>query len=931
MNTACALAAVCVLLPGLAAPQDLTGTLIGTVRDERGGIVQRAEVRVSSPALIGGEPAHRTDERGQFRFPALPLGSYTLEVRFEGFAIHHEEDLRIGAGTTIDRSVVLTVAGVGTSVVVTGSSLDARRSGLASRVTPEFLRSIPTRRGTFDSMKATPGISQTSQAGGAINLVSAFGSGINENTFLIDGTTFTATSNGVARAEPGVDFVQEIQIQSVGASAEYGNAQGAVVNFVTRQGGERFLYDASYFAQSAWLTSRPVRLACSGCAEADSGYERARYRDFTTTLGGPAVRDRLWFFAGYQHLRDYDSQPGSDPAFPRKYEQDKVFAKLTWRLAPGWNLVQSLHDEFWDNPETPTAQKPFVTTQYQRASVPAVTFGHLTHAASANTVWDVRAGRFVFTQESGPSSGDRTTRSRLDLPSNITSFAPQVFGAIKQSRVTAKATLSQFRSGLLGADHLWKTGVEVDKGQHRVLMVIPGGVRYVYRAGRPSEAVSAGPSNSAGQFVTSAAFASDALTVRDRVTINAGLRFDHRRAISQDIAALDADGRDTGAIIHGAGTLYRLNDWSPRLGVTAKLAADGRTILRASYGRFSQGVMTGELGQIHPGQARITTTRFDPATNDYTGASTFTDPSQVQIDPRTRTPRTDAFSAGIDREAGRRLAVSMTYVHKKGTDFIGWIDTAGQYHEESRTLADSRLVPVFVLENRQAERRFLLTNPDGYSLRYDGLVLAVEKRRSRGWQASGSYTLSRTSGLQSASATTAAGTQVSTVGAPPVSFAPPVTFGRDRNDLTNARGRLPNDRPHLVRVMGSVDIPKTGFAVAANLQQSSGKPWGATATVALLPPQAANQRILLEPRGTRRLSSQSLLDVRVSRAFAFGRVGRIELLLDVLNALNDNAEEGLASDILVTDTLTTNVTFGVPNVFVDPRRAMVSVRLNLGR
>ena len=92
-----------------------------------------------------------------------------------------------------------------------------------------------------------------------------------------------------------------------------------------------------------------------------------RYRDFTTNLGGPVVRDRLWFFAGYQYLRDYDSQPGTDPAFPRTYEQDKIFAKLTWQLAPGLQLLQSFHDEFWVNPELPTFVTPFEATQRRHA------------------------------------------------------------------------------------------------------------------------------------------------------------------------------------------------------------------------------------------------------------------------------------------------------------------------------------------------------------------------------------------------------------------------------------------------------------------------------------------------------------------------------------------------------------------------------------
>ena len=67
------------------------------------------------------------------------------------------------------------------------------------------------------------------------------------------------------------------------------------------------------------------------------------------------------------------------------------------------------------------------------------------------------------------------------------------------------------------------------------------------------------------------------------------------------------------------------------------------------------------------------------------------------------------------------------------------------------------------------------------------------------------------------------------MGSPPASFAPGVTFGQDPNDLTNARGRLPNDRPHMLRVMTSVDVPRTGFVVAANLQHLSGKPWAKTA------------------------------------------------------------------------------------------------------
>ena len=117
-------------------------------------------------------------------------------------------------------------------------------------------------------------------------------------------------------------------------------------------------------------------------------------------------------------------------------------------------------------------------------------------------------------------------------------------------------------------------------------------------------------------------------------------------------------------------------------------------------------------------------------------------------------------------------------------------------------------------------------------------------------------------------------------------------------------------------------VPRIGFHVAGNVQHYSGKPWAASAQIAL--PQG-DQRILLEPRGTRRLSSQTLVDVRVSKTIAFGGLGRVELLLDVLNTFNRATEEGLATDNLYSPN------FGVATVFVDPRRVMLGARLNLGR
>ena len=264
--------------------------------------------------------------------------------------------------------------------------------------------------------------------------------------------------------------------------------------------------------------------------------------------------------------------------------------------------------------------------------------------------------------------------------------------------------------------------------------------------------------------------------------------------------------------------------------------------------------------------------------------------------------------------------MAVAYIRKSGSDFIAWTDVGGQYREETRTLPTAAAVPVFVLDQlRRPSRRFLLTNPDGYSLTYNGLVMAVEKRRSNGWQAFGSYTFSRAYGLQASSGATAADAQVSTV-AP--AFPTP-TFGRDPNNLTNAHGRLPNDRPHMFRVMGTIDVPRTGSRrrgqPAVLQRQAVG---GDRADVAAAgrpahPARAARVAPAVVADAARPAGVEDVSDCVGSDASSCS--------LDVLNALNDTAEEALATDNLFSPN------FGQPTVFVDPRRAMLGVRLNLGR
>ena len=909
------------LVPGETRAQSLTGALGGTVRDTQGGVLPGAAIRLTSTALMTGEERTTSNEKGQWRFPVLPPGQYLLTVELPPtFAPHRRTGLRIGAGETLDLAVVLQLAGIAETVTVDATSgVNSRASGFETRFGPDYIRTIPSRRfSMFDLIRSAPGVSPTSPGSGTVNSVSVFGSAVNENMFLIDGTNFTCPCQGVSRSEPIVDVIQELHVQSMGASVEYGNVQGAVFNVITKQGGARIAAETSYYTQPAALTAQPVVIAVTRGTQPASGYERVRYRDLTTSLGGPVRRDRVWFFGAYQYLRDYDSQPGADPAFPRKYEQDKVFGKLTSRLTPSMRMTQSFHQELWVNPTLPTLAAPFVATQRVHASVPSMTFANVTHVLSDRTAWEARVGRFTLDQDSDPSSGDRETPFHRDQITGISSGnAPQI-GGLMLDRVTAKAVLQRYHSGSLGTDHHFRIGGQFERGEHRLRQAFPGGVQFVDRNGESFQAIFRAPSIAGGVFLSSAAFASDSFSIRNRIAADAGVRFDHIRAISQDLPVVDRAGNETAAMTNGLGTLYTWNLISPRLGVNVKLDGSGRTMLRANYGRFNQGVLTGEFDPISPGIPATTTMAYDGTTGGYDGPVSVVDPRiNHALDTKTRAPHSDEISLALDRDIASRWKVSAAYIRKRGSDFIGWTDTGGEYRAESRSLADGTVVPVLALINAVSSRRFLLTNPENLHLEYDGLVLAIQKRLSNRWQASGSYGYSRTAGLQATSNAAADSPQFSTIARPGF-----LTFGQDPNDLTNAKGRLPNDRPHIFRAAGVAHLPWQGLLVAANLQRFSGKPWAATAQVEL--PQGS-QRILIEPRGSRRLSSQTLLDVRVARTVTVGKTVKLDVSLDVLNLLNDAAEEAVASDNRFS------ATFGRPTQFMDPRRIMIGLRLNLGR
>jgi len=760
----------------------------------------------------------------------------------------------------------------------------------------------------MDFVRMAPGVSATRPTGRGFDTVSAFGSGVNENLFFIDGLDQTDPTNGWSLPFISTDSVQEVEIVANGASAEFGNYQGAVFNVVTRQGGNDWRFDASYYHQSQeWMATGP-ELDCD-CPSGETGFDNLRNQDATAQVGGPLLRDRLWILGNFQYRRAQENWPGSDPDYVYAGQEKRFFEKLSFQASPGLTLRQTYQDGNWRYPDGVDRDFPAEVGVSWRERGPVLGIGS-SFVASENTLADVTFTGSFKSYGGDPNNGSLTLPYRYDLATGKASGGAYLFGRSWTDRVSVNAKLTHYAGDFLGVSHEFKFGLQFTHGSDRWIYGYPGGVQYYDYAGEPYIAYIAEPDTAGGVVRRVGLFAEDVVALGDRLTLNFGVRFDRNSSESPDVPAVDLVGEETGETIGGLGPVFTWNVVSPRLGVTLALDRDARTLLRASFGRFYQGAFAGEFERFHPGYSLWTTALYDPATGAYSNVVEVFDFTAGQgFDPGIRPPYTDQLSVGLDREIFTGGSFSASYVRKHGKRFTGWEDIGGVYGTAPATLPDGRTLTVYPLLNSREDRFYLLTNPEDFYLDYQGLILTFQKRWAERWQAMVSYTLSESKGLLSSSFRAPGGIQDSSGGF--------VLGGRDPNNLINAEGNLTGDRTHMFRVQSSFEVPKIGVLVGASYQHLTGAPWAATSIVRL--PQGPTS-IFIEPRGSQRLPSQDLLDLRVSKAFTFERGRRIEILLDLLNALNDDASQRVATTNYFSPS------FAEGRDFLRPRRAMIGVR-----
>lgn len=288
--------AMLLVLSAAAAAQTTTSTLEGTVTDASGAVIPGADITVVGVTLASGRRAV-TDARGVYRVTALPAGTYTVTVAAPGLAASAASlDVPLNRVVTFD--VTLQVGGVQETVAVTTPAIDASTSATATMITPREITELPVNgRDYLDLLQLVPGVAINRHVDPNTDRSNpVLGERSGNNNFLLDGQSNKDTVNGGPGQQFNQETIAEVQVLTSGYKAEFGQASGAIVNVITKSGSNQFNGVGSLFFRDDALD------ASNSLDETRTRPRPLRRHDSSVALGGPLVRDRVFFFGSAEYI-----------------------------------------------------------------------------------------------------------------------------------------------------------------------------------------------------------------------------------------------------------------------------------------------------------------------------------------------------------------------------------------------------------------------------------------------------------------------------------------------------------------------------------------------------------------------------------------------------------------------------------------------------
>ena len=290
------------------------GTISGTVRDEKGAVVPRAEVSIQSEGT-GISRTVNSDDDGFYLASSLPPGRYTVSSAPSGFkkSVASAVDLHVGENKVVNLD--LQVGQVSETVTVSSDTapVETRSGEISSLITEKQVTELPLNGRNYAQLALmVPGVSPVTQAGagGAFGSqgtgldshvdMSVNGNQSNANMWTVDGVNnMDVGSNATLLIFPSIDSIQEFRVERNSFSAQYGQAQGAVINLITKGGSNEFHGTGFEFYRSDKLNNIDYFLAKGGQPKA-----KLKYNNYGFNLSGPIKKNRIFFFWNEEWRRE---------------------------------------------------------------------------------------------------------------------------------------------------------------------------------------------------------------------------------------------------------------------------------------------------------------------------------------------------------------------------------------------------------------------------------------------------------------------------------------------------------------------------------------------------------------------------------------------------------------------------------------------------
>jgi hypothetical protein len=750
----------------LGIAQDITGNIEGRIVDSVGTPLFGVNISLKSESLQGLRGTSTGDE-GYFRIFALPIGSYKVKISFVGYREITFENVQIRLGKTTNLGQIQLQAQAYNlpEVVISGEkfTIDPTSTTYGGNLNAREFENLPVDR-NYRSMISLLPQANASYYGDEVNIGGATGF---ENKYFVDGVEVTDPFLGNTGTNLPYNFVKEVEVKAGGYEAEFRSSLGGLINVVTYSGTNEFHGSVFGFYTNNHFSSKRL----IGLQDPTQG-DFSDY-DIGVSLGGPIIRDKLWFFAAYNPTFNRRDVPV--PSFGISVDKTlrhSFASKLTWSASQQLRLILTVTGD-------PTERKAIgyeIPVTVLALTNPDPWFQDLRQGGiniSVNGTYSVGQNillRSSYSRIMRYDSGEPSTEKGRD-EILFWDFQTNIWGGgtWKKWDTYRYSNVANLGGTILLGSHILNAGAEfkidgVDNHDYNAIVIRGDSTYWEERIGLGGNIYQRSPS----------IFLQDTWQIIRSLSIHGGIRWD-----AQFLYATNGDFRQKVKV-----------PIQPRVGFTFVPDEDGSQKIFGSYGRFAQ-----ELSLLTPawyitdeGGYYIITYDHDPRLSSAGGDTIYGGP-HLLINPREDIlfdQYFDEFSLGYEYAIGDNFLVSIQGTYRTLKEAI-----AGVYNLGSGLQA-----------NAPRPKRD-----------YTALAITIEHQKGEHFNFLGSYVLSRDygnyGGLFDA---------FSHFMYPNMNFLP-----SDLEQVQRATGLLPNDRTHVFKFYGSYNF-SFGLTAGISFIAQSGTP-----------------------------------------------------------------------------------------------------------